>query len=87
MMERYQLGQAAEKLYDYFWHTFCDKYIEAAKPRLQDAAQKDTVAAVLNHILKNCLIMLHPFVPFVTEAVWGELYEGQLIAVARENVG
>ena len=87
MMERYQLGQAAEKLYDYFWHTFCDKYIEAAKPRLQDAAQKDTVAAVLNHILKNCLIMLHPFVPFVTEAVWGELYEGQLIAVARENGG
>ncbi|OGB73618.1 valine--tRNA ligase [candidate division Kazan bacterium RIFCSPHIGHO2_01_FULL_44_14] len=82
MMEQYQLGQAAEKLYGYFWHTFCDKHIEAAKPRLKDEQQKETAAAVLDHILKNSLIMLHPFVPFVTEAVWGELYDDQLITAA-----
>jgi valyl-tRNA synthetase len=72
MMDKYQIGQAGELLYDYFWHTFCDKYIEEAKPRLQKAKEKEAAAATLSHILKQLLIMLHPFVPFVTEAVWQE---------------
>jgi valyl-tRNA synthetase len=80
MMEGYQLGQASEFIYDYFWHTFCDKVIEEYKDQLDNPSRQEAAAAVLHHILKNSLVMMHPFVPFATEAVWSELYEGQLIS-------
>jgi len=79
LMEGYQLGQASEFIYDYFWHTFCDRIIEEYKDQLDDDNRKAAAGSVLHHILKNSLVMMHPFVPFVTEAVWQELYEGQLI--------
>lgn len=79
LMDNYQLGQASEFIYDYFWHTFCDKIIEEYKGQLDEEDRKTPAAAVLNHILKNSLPMMHPFVPFATEAVWQELYDGQLI--------
>jgi len=82
MMEKYQLGQAGEFVYDYFWHTFCDKIIEEYKDQLEDENRKEAAGAVLHHILKNSLVLLHPFVPFATEAVWQELYEGQLITAS-----
>ncbi|MFA5010127.1 MAG: valine--tRNA ligase [Patescibacteria group bacterium] len=80
MMEKYQLGQAGEFIYDYFWHTFCDKIIEEYKDQLEDENRKEAASAVLHHVLRNALVLLHPFVPFATEAVWMELYEGQLIS-------
>jgi valyl-tRNA synthetase len=63
---------AAEELYHYFWHTFADKIIESAKPRLQsdDAADRAAAYHTLHTILLGSLKMLHPFMPFVTEAVW-----------------
>ena len=75
-MDKYRLAQAAELLYEYFWHQFCDKYIESAKNRLKTDKSAE---ATLHYILKNCLIMLHPFVPFVSEAVWQNLYPGSLL--------
>lgn len=69
-MEKYRLSQAGEILYDYFWHTFCDKCIEQLKPKLADKKNNKSAVAVLHYILKNSLIMLHPFVPFATEAAW-----------------
>jgi len=78
-LDKYEIGQAGDTLYQYFWHRFCDECIEEAKPRLDDDNAKESTGAALAYILKNCLVMLHPFVPFVTEAVWQELYEGQLI--------
>lgn len=80
-MEKYQLPQAGEMLYDYFWHTFCDKCIEQLKPELDKPETKDSASAVLHYILKNSLIMLHPFVPFVSEEAWGAVYskEGLLL--------
>ena len=78
-LDKYEIGQAGDTLYQYFWHRFCDECIEEAKSRLDDGATKESTGATLSYILKNCLVMLHPFVPFVTEAVWQELYEGQLI--------
>ncbi len=68
-MDKYQLPKAGEVLYDYFWHTFCDKCIEQLKPKLTEKSN-NSAAAVLHYILKNSLIMLHPFVPFATEAAW-----------------
>lgn len=80
-MEKYQLPQAGEMLYDYFWHTFCDKCIEQLKPELDKPDTRDSARAVLHYILKNSLIMLHPFVPFVSEEAWGIMYskEGLLL--------
>ncbi len=79
LMEDYQFGQAGELIYEYFWHTFCDKIIEEYKNQLDDNARSKAAGAVLHHILKNSLILLHPFVPFATEAVWQELYDGEVI--------
>ncbi|MFH1088292.1 MAG: valine--tRNA ligase [Patescibacteria group bacterium] len=75
-MDKYRLAPAGEMLYEYFWHQFCDQYIEQAKTRLKT---DQSAEATLHYILKNCLIMLHPFVPFVTEAVWQEFYPGLLL--------
>ncbi len=68
---RYYL--AAEKLYHFFWHTFADKIIEEAKPRLnQDKNSEDklSIQYTLLVILKHLIKMLHPFMPFITEELW-----------------
>jgi len=83
-MDKYQLSLAGEILYNYFWHTFCDKYIEQLKPSLVDLNSKDSAAAVLHYILKNSLIMLHPFVPFATEATWGAVYDKEDLLLSQK---
>lgn len=74
-IEDFRLHLAGEKLYQYFWHTFADKIIESAKPRLVGSDLKDKAAAqaLIVTILVDCLKMLHPFVPFVTETIWQNL--------------
>jgi valyl-tRNA synthetase len=71
-LEHYRLYLAAEKLYHYVWHTFADKIIEEMKPRLrgEDSEDAHAAAALLDHILRTSLALLHPFMPFVTEAIW-----------------
>ena len=71
-MENFKFHHAGEALYHYFWHTFADKIIEDSKKRLYDGAPAEKRAAqeMLMTILKECLKMLHPFTPFVTEEVW-----------------
>ena len=80
-LEALEFHLAAEKLYHYFWHTFADKIIEEAKPRLRQGSggqarspkeEEDATAAyhLLETILLECLVMLHPFIPFITEAVY-----------------
>lgn len=64
-IDAYDFGQALHIAYDFFWHTFCDKYIEWAKTR-DDEETKQTLGATLAASLK----LLHPFVPFATEALW-----------------
>lgn len=72
-LDHFRFSQAGEELYEYFWHQFCDVYIEAAKIQLDDEKTKENTEKILIKILKESLILLHPFVPFVTEAVWQEL--------------
>ncbi len=69
-IEHYQLYLAAEKLYHYFWHTFADNIIEESKKD-----QSDGTRWTLTYILVHSIIMLHPFMPFVTEEIWGSLPE------------
>jgi len=76
---------AAEKIYHYFWHTFADKVIEAAKPRLKSDNIKDKAAAylMLQTILVACLKMLHPFMPFVTEEIYGKFFPGKSLIIEK----
>ncbi|MFZ5365801.1 MAG: valine--tRNA ligase [Patescibacteria group bacterium] len=63
-IEKFRLGQAAEELYEFFWHKFCDRYIESTK------ARRDEAQPTLLQVLETSLKLLHPFMPFITEEVW-----------------
>lgn len=75
-MEKYNLYLAGEKLYAYFWHTFADVLIESVKPRFQseDIQNKESAQILMSIILEEQLKALHPFMPFVTEAVWETIH-------------
>lgn len=74
-MEKYELGMAAQRLYDFMWSEFCDWYIELTKPRLYgtDAAEKNTALSVLCLVLAGTMKLLHPFMPFITEEIYTHL--------------
>ena len=71
-LDKFELGIAVQKLYDFIWDVFCDWYIEIAKIRLQgdDEAAKNDVKAVLVFVLTYILKLLHPFMPFITEEIY-----------------
>ena len=69
-LERFELGIAVAKLYDFIWDVFCDWYIEIAKIRLQSGEGADTAKAVLVYVLTDILKLLHPFMPFITEDIY-----------------
>jgi len=88
-IEKYHFGQALEEIYQFFWHEFCDKYIEAVKDRKEEALP------VLLKVLIESIKMLHPFAPFVTEAVYQEfkkmlpnhtLFKSESISINSETV-
>lgn len=73
--EKYEIGLASNKLYDFVWSEFCDWYIELVKPVLYGAneeAKRDTLT-VLVYVLGQILKLLHPIIPFVTEKIWQSL--------------
>ncbi|NLG38300.1 MAG: valine--tRNA ligase, partial [Clostridiales bacterium] len=74
-LERYELGMACQKIYDFIWSELCDWYIEMTKQRLYEESGEDRQAALatLVHVLGDSLRLLHPFMPFVTEQIWGAL--------------
>ncbi len=72
-MEKFELGIAVQKVYDFIWDEFCDWYIEMVKPRLYNSDDKDSRDAVLytlHKVLKNALKLLHPYMPFITEEIF-----------------
>ncbi len=72
-IEDYKFNEAANYIYQFVWHEFCDWYIEASKPALfgkEGEKRSKSAKAVLSKVLKDILIMLHPFMPFVTEEIW-----------------
>ena len=77
-LEKFELGVAVSKLYDFIWDNYCDWYIELVKPRLYEAEGADKVAQkVLSYVLVNTLKLLHPFMPFITEEIFGNLPTGE----------
>ena len=72
-MEKYELGVAVQKVYDFIWDEFCDWYIEMVKPRLYsdtDKASKNAALWTLKHVCIDALKLLHPYMPFVTEEIF-----------------
>ena len=85
-LEKYELGIAVQKVYDFLWDSYCDWYIELTKARLysEDAAQKQTALQVLVYVLDQTLRLLHPFMPFITEQIWQSIpHEGDALIVAQ----
>ncbi len=79
LCESYQYGEAGRQIHDFLWGEYCDWYLEASKVRLYDdalaEADKDACRSVLLHVLETALRLLHPFMPFLTEAIWQALPE------------
>ena len=83
-LEKYELGMAVQKLYDFIWDVFCDWYIEICKSRLNGDDEKaaDTARAVLIYVFTGTLALLHPFMPFITEEIWQSLpHKGEALMV------
>ena len=83
--DKFEFGEAGRSLYDFIWNDFADWYIEMTKETLNgnDEAAKKNVQAVLAYVLDNTLRLLHPIMPFVTEAIWQEMpHDGESIVVA-----
>ncbi|MDU7150812.1 MAG: valine--tRNA ligase [Peptoniphilus grossensis] len=74
-IEKYDIGLAADDIYDFIWSDFCDWYIEIVKPVLysDNAEEKKNTVKVLLYVLENILKLLHPFMPYITEEIWQAL--------------
>lgn len=84
-LDKFELGIAVSKLYDFIWDVLCDWYIEICKIRLSsdDEKLKNNARAVLVYVLSNTLKLLHPFMPFITEEIWQTLpHDGDSIMVS-----
>lgn len=85
-LEKFELGMAVSKLYDFIWDDFCDWYIELAKIRMSGADEEsaDSARRVLVWTMSNTLKLLHPFMPYITEEIWQTLpHDGEALIVAK----
>ena len=83
-LDRYELGIAADKIYDFIWDSYCDWYIELTKPRLLGDDENSKLAAekVLLYVLTETLTLLHPFMPYITEEIWQALpHDGEALMI------
>jgi valyl-tRNA synthetase len=84
-IEKFELGIGLQKVYEFIWEEFCDWYIELVKPRLYDKESDGRLEAqyILNKVLGDSLKLLHPFMPFITEEIYGNLIgSGESIMIA-----
>ena len=84
-LDKFELGIAVSKLYDFIWDVFCDWYIELCKARLQAGGDESLNAQkVLVYVMTNTLKLLHPFMPFITEEIWQALpHTGESIMISK----
>ena len=84
-LEKFELGLAVSKLYDFIWDIFCDWYIEICKSRLfaDNKEEKDTACSVLTYVFNGTLALLHPFMPFITEEIWQSMpHSGEALMIS-----
>jgi valyl-tRNA synthetase len=82
-LEGFRFNEAAQTIYQFIWHEFADKYIEASKLQMKDETLVKNTKLLLLHCLKQSLKLLHPFMPFITEYIWSLLQTNTLLAVER----
>ncbi len=87
-IEKFELGVAAQKLYDFIWDDFCDWYIEFSKIRLahneNDEKLSNVTRSMLVYVMAEILKLLHPFMPFITEEIWQTLpHEGEALIISK----
>lgn len=84
-LDKFELGIAVQKVFDFIWDCYCDWYIELAKSRLQSTGESaQNARQVLVWVLDNALRLLHPFMPFITEEIWQTLpHQGDTIMLAK----
>ena len=78
-IEQYKFGHALHEIYEFFWHSFCDIYIEEVK-KTNSANNKK----ILNQVLRESLILLHPFMPFITEEIWSVMPENKNLLIIEK---
>jgi valyl-tRNA synthetase len=89
-LENFEMGVALAKIYSFIWEDFCDWYIEMVKPRLFEKTSPDRLEAqyTLNFVLCNAMKLLHPYMPFLTEEVYGHLiHDDESIMISSWPVG
>lgn len=72
-IEKFEFSRALHNIYDFFWHDFCDKYIETSKSQMKDVDTTKTTQQILRFVLVESLKILHPFIPFITEELYQRL--------------
>ena len=85
-LDKFEMGMAVHKIYDFIWDNYCDWYIELTKARLyaEDESRKQTALQVLTYVLDRMLRLLHPFMPFITEEIWQSIpHEGDSLMMAQ----
>lgn len=75
--QAYQFNSITQEIYAFFWNDFCGWYLEVSKARMADESAKDTVLAVQDLCLRQTLLLLHPFTPFITEELWHSMGFGK----------
>ena len=81
LMDNYLFGEAGRQVYDFLWGDFADWYVELAKVQLaEEGSRAWTTLSVLRRVLDDCLRLLHPFIPFVTEETWQQLKQAFVAA-------
>ena len=87
-LDKYEIGLAVAKLYDFVWSDYCDWYIELTKPVLygQDEEKKTETLRVLKYVLSSILKLMHPFIPFITEEIWTELGLSETVMLEKYPV-
>ncbi len=85
-MEAYDIALAGQKIQDFIWDEYCDWYIEMVKSRLYGSDERDkrTARTILVKVLKDMLALLHPFMPFITEEIWGFLPGNEKMLIVSE---
>lgn len=85
-LNKFELGIAAQKIYDFAWSEFCDWYIELIKPRLygEDNASRRAAQGTMYHVLEGTLKLLHPFIPFITDEIYTHLKDENSSIVAAK---
>jgi len=87
-LDAYRFNEAAGAIYNFVWHEFCDWYLEAVKPVLYDQEGQEAAEvtrAVLWRVLRDTLVLLHPFIPFITEEIWHHMpgTDGSIMVAAH----